>query len=321
MRGSLHFAQGDVDACRSQHERALQLARQLADADVEARALSGLADALYAQGLLRSAHSAFARCLQICERDLLTRFSLMNHCMLAIIESYLGRFDDALARLARARGLAADVCYRFAEVMCEEAAAWTLVFAGRYADASAPMARGVAMARAAGARRFEAILLVCSAHVAWHDGRHDDARQSVRDAWTLSEQIGPQFAGPLVLGARARFARTPAERRQALTDGERLLAQRCVSHCYFGFYRSAAETALVAGDWSEAERFAGLLDDYARPEPLPMIDFIVARARALAAAGRGHADRDALTRCRDIARTWNLPDYLTALDAALADAA
>jgi hypothetical protein len=52
-----------------------------------------------------------------------------------------------------------------------------------------------------------------------------------------------------------------------------------------------------------------------------MIDFIVARARALAAAGRGHADREALTRCRDIARTWNLPDYLTALDAALADAA
>ena len=317
LRGGLNFARGEVDACRGEHERALELARQIGDIECEARALSGLADALYAQGRLQSAHAAFARCLEICDHERLTRLSLMNHCMVALIDTYFGRFDDALARLARARGMAREVSYRFAEVMCEEVVAWILVFAGRYDQALEPIRRGIALARAADARRFEAILQVCSAQIAWHQGRHDEGRRSLRDARVLSEQIGPQFAGPLVLGAMAILAETAAERRQALADGERLLAQKCVSHCYFGFYRAAVDAALAANEWSEAERYARLLEDYARPEPLPMVDFVVARARALAAAGRGQADRAAIEACRQRALAWNLPAYREALDAAL----
>jgi len=101
-------------------------------------------------------------------------------------------------------------------------------------------------------------------------------------AATLSEEVGAHFAGPLVLGAMARFASSDAARRQALRDGERLLQEPCVSHCHFTFYTDAIEASLAAAQWSEAERYAGLLDEYARREPLPLIDLLVARGRALA---------------------------------------
>src|SRR4029079_17013681 len=87
------------------------------------------------------------------------RFSLMNHCMVAIIDALLAEIDQAIARLDRARGIARDVRYRFAEAMCDEGAGWVLVPAGRYEDAVEPVTRGIPIARAAGARRFEPVLL------------------------------------------------------------------------------------------------------------------------------------------------------------------
>jgi hypothetical protein len=38
------------------------------------------------------------------------------------------------------------------------------------------------------------------------------------------------------------------------------------------------------------ERHASALEDFVRPEPLPWTDFIIARARAFAAFGKGNRD-------------------------------
>jgi len=54
-----------------------------------------------------------------------------------------------------------------------------------------------------------------------------------------------------------------------------------------------------------------------RVEPLPLIDFQVARTRALAAAGRGNPDRAALERCRQHAIDVGNASAIPALDAAL----
>ncbi|MGE5170626.1 MAG: adenylate/guanylate cyclase domain-containing protein [Rudaea sp.] len=320
LRGSLHFATGDADACRQHHQRALELAQSVDDVGCEARALSGLADALYSQGRYRSAHAAFVRCLDICERHGFTRFSLMNRCMVAIIEAYFGRIDAALATIDRTRALARDVQYRLAETMCDESAAWFLVLAGRYDAAGALLARGLALARGVGARRFEIILEVSAANVAWHRGRADEARGLLADAWKQSEEVARHFAGPLVLGALAKCAQSGEARRRALDDGEKLLREPCVSHCYFGFYQWAIDATLAAGEWSDATRYADLLEDYSRSEPLPLIDWFVARGRALADAGRGRLDRDALSTCRQRAAEWKLDVYLRELDTLLAGA-
>ena len=58
-RGNLHFARGDIAACRAEHHAALACARSLADPMWEARALSGLADADYADGRMASALARF----------------------------------------------------------------------------------------------------------------------------------------------------------------------------------------------------------------------------------------------------------------------
>jgi hypothetical protein len=56
------------------------------------------------------------------------------------------------------------------------------------------------------------------------------------------------------------------------------------------FPRDAIEVYLEAGNWDRAARCAAELEQYTRSEPLPFADFYVARARALAACGRGQSD-------------------------------
>jgi hypothetical protein len=267
---------------------------------------------------MRSAHSAFLRCLDLCARESLTRLALPNHCMVAILDVYLGDTGAALARFDRVRRTARDLRYRFAETMCEEAASWVLVFSGRFDEARDALLRGLELARAIGARRFETILLVNLARMRMHDANLDDARRCLDDAWTLSEEVGHRFAGPLVLAGLAAAARTEGERKAALENGERWLRDECVSHCYLGFHQAAIDIALDHGHWDEAERQATLLEDYLRDEPLPLTDFIVARGRALAAAGRGEADVSALLQCRERASALQLAGYLPSLERALA---
>jgi len=47
---ALYFARGDLGACAREHERALALAKETNDQLLQAHALSGLADVLYANG-------------------------------------------------------------------------------------------------------------------------------------------------------------------------------------------------------------------------------------------------------------------------------
>jgi hypothetical protein len=110
----------------------------------------------------------------------------------------------------------------------------------------------------------------------------------LHEAWALCDAVGTAFAGGIVQGALARFAATRDERRAALRDGEALLRAPSISHSRTGFYWHAIEAALADRDWTEVERYAALLDESVKAEPLPLIDRIVARARTLAAAGRSN---------------------------------
>jgi tetratricopeptide (TPR) repeat protein len=316
LRGSLHFAAGAADDCRRHHERALALAQQAGDAEIEAQALSGMADALYAQGQMRSAGAAFRSCLDICERAGLTRLMPTNQCMVAIVEALFGRIDHALVQFREARRLAHDLRDRFAETMCEESAGFVLAYCGRYADAAEPLTRGIALARTVAARRFEVILYAGLALVRANEGRNDEARACVEQAWSRSNDVGPRFAGPLVLGAKARLAATGGERLAALAEGERLLREECVAHCHLAFYHWGIDALLDAREWPEVDRYAGRLEQAMQGEPLPLVEFFVARARALAAAGRGEPDRAALAECLDRARAWDLTAYVPGLEAA-----
>jgi hypothetical protein len=96
--------------------------------------------------------------------------------------------------------------------------------------------------------------------------------------------------------------------------------QVCVSHNYINFYRYAMDSLLAARLWAEAELYALKLEEYTRPEPLPVCDFFAARTRALSAFGRGEHDDTSLQelrRLRDEAKLMGLNSDIPALQEAL----
>jgi hypothetical protein len=65
------------------------------------------------------------------------------------------------------------------------------------------------------------------------------------------------------------------------------------------YYRVAGDAQLEAGNWDEADRCAEELQAITSAEPLPLVEFITARIRALSAVGRGERGahlRDAIDR-------------------------
>ena len=318
QRGNLYFAQGDAQACGVQHERSREFAQRAGDPECEAQAWSGVGDAHYAQGRMRSAHDAFSRCVAICDREGLARFAMMNNAMIAIVETWVGDSEAALARLARVGGHAREMRHRLAEAMSEEVTGWMLVLRGEHEAADAHLERSLSISREIGARRYETLDLLLLAHVHWQRGEHGPAHALLRDAWAVSERTGHGFAGAMVQGGMALMAANEQDRKDALELGERMLHQDSLAHGFIWFYRDAIDASLAAGEWDEADRYANALADFTRREPLPWTEFQAARGRALAAAGRGQGDRALLVACRDRAIELHCLGELAALDEALA---
>ena len=101
---------------------------------------------------------------------------------------------------------------------------------------------------------------------------------------------------PFGLALAAMIARNAEERAAALAEGERVLGEGAVSHNFIFFNRYAIEACLAAKDWAGVQRYATALEQGLAEEPLPMSNFLVARARAIAAAGRGQKDETELRR-------------------------
>ena len=318
LRGSFHFTGGDVERCRAEHERALAYAEQAADREAAAQALSGLADALYAQGRFISARAAFGRCVELCREAGLTRFSIANRCMLGFIDAYRGVPDAGLAVIEDAGRDAHELRNRVVETMVAECKSSLLMVKGDYAAARPSLEQSLVLTREVGARRFEAFIVHNLALVCMDAGEVDAARGYAREAQRLSAEVGRRFCGPIALAGVAATAETADERAQALAEAEQILDEGCLSHCHLHFRAEAIDLALAAGDWAEAERHAGALEVFMHAEPIAFSDFIVARGRALAAAGRGEAERSALEACRRDAIAFQFLAGIPALDAALA---
>ena len=92
-----------------------------------------------------------------------------------------------------------------------------------------------------------------------------------------------------------------AERERCIAEVDALLATGSLGHNQIGYRRHSIEDALARGEWERALAHASTLEDYARAEPLPYIDFLVARCRVLAGLASRPDDprlRDELARLR-----------------------
>jgi hypothetical protein len=120
-----------------------------------------------------------------------------------------------------------------------------------------------------------------------------------------AREFAMTFVGPVVLASWAALAEDRDARRQALEEAEAILETGCVGHNYFWFADTAIDDALVNGEWDRAERYARMLGDYMRDQPLPWGILMVERARTLAAWNRDGPREDLIGSIETLIRQAN----------------
>ena len=281
-RGNLHFAQGEVSACGSEHERALEYARRAGDLECEAHAWSGLGDHSYGLGHMVTAADRFQRCVALCGEAGLLRFEIPNLVMLGHSLAWGGNGDAGLAIIRQAVDLSSRIGLPQTEIMVLESIAFALVFRGEFAEAREWLQRGIPLARQAGARRYLAVDCLLMVACLNGLGRGAEARLLLDEAFEICNEIGMAFIGPSLLAAKAGATTDPAERRKLLADGEQLLSADGLAHNRLMFYRDAIEIAVKDASWDEVLRLSETIEQSVPDEPPAFATFVGARGRALA---------------------------------------
>lgn len=89
------------------------------------------------------------------------------------------------------------------------------------------------------------------------------------------------------LAVLARVTDDPSLRAAALAEGEMVLNKGSVGHNRVWYYRVAGDAQIDARNWLEANQCADQLHAVTAAEPLPLVEYIVARIKALSAVGLG----------------------------------
>jgi tetratricopeptide (TPR) repeat protein len=322
LRGNLHFSLGDIEACMAQHQRALDGAHAAGWVEGEARALGGLGDACYLRGRMASAHEQFHRCVTLSQANGFGRIAVANRPMTGWSGLYIGPLAEAEAEGVAAVEMAGRLSHYRAKMLGHLLVAWVRLEAGRGDDAAAELEHSLELARRLGARNFEAQSLLMQARVLGLEGRASEGFSIASAALVISRKAGLSFLGPSILGTVALLADDDALCRDALAEGEAILAAGTVSHNHFWFRRDAIDIALARRDWPAVERHAAALDTYSAAEPLPWAAFFIGRGRTLAAIGQGRGNgalAPEIARLRAEGARLGLAPALPALDGALRD--
>jgi len=290
LRGNLHFPRGELDACLGAHSRALEYASEAGSPEDVARALGGLGDAQYQRGRMRTAHAEFARCVALCEQHGFTGLRLSYLPMLATTQAYLGNFASAVAISLQSDAEAAQAGDLRTRVLSNSVRASVEVYRKNYPEALAASECSVVLAREIGARRFEAEGLILRGLAALGLGEGRLAQASLADGAALAREAARTYCGPWALASLAVAIDDPQRACELLDEGERWLADGCVSHNCFEFCRHAIEVSLRCGDRARARRHADALEAYTRDEPLPWAQLVVRAARALTCEDRAAND-------------------------------
>ncbi len=323
LQGNLFFPLGRMADCLKAHQRARKHAREAGSAELEARALSGLGDAAYLRGRMITARGHFDRCVELARANGLARIEASNLCMRGITCFYSNELEAARRDTGDAIELAARIAHARADTVARTSLITVLCYQADWMPARQVAEQGLELARRLGAPRFEAEILMHLGLIGLGRGDRVTAERTLDDAYALGRHTSLAYVGPWILAALAATTTDAAKRRQALAEGESLLAESSVSHNHLHFRQLAIEVALEDGDRSEALRHCTALADYTRSEPLPWSEFFIARGRALAAwttGQRGDDERLTLQRLREEAEAVGLYAALPPLKAALAEA-
>ena len=322
LRGNLYFGLGNFDGCREEHHLALEYAQMAGSPEWEARALGGLGDAEYARGRLLAAHKVFLRCFDLCRAHGFGRIEAANLVLIGGggTYHYMHDLDAALTASLSATEIGERVGDDRATHNAHFSASQLYFDIGEFSKAEMHVDRMMALVERIGTRRFMARGLHHRSRIRLAQGHRREAAKLCRTAMKISRETGTGYCGALILATLARASDDGDERAEALSEGQRLLDEGCLSHNYYEFYIEGMEGALERQDWESVEQYAEALEAFTTIEPLPRTDFFIARGRALVAFGRGGRDdgtMQELKRLRDEAERVGLRPVLSALNMAL----
>ncbi len=291
LRGNVHFARDEIDACLQAHTASLENARDASSPELEAQAQSGLGDAEFGRGRMISAHGYYHRCVELGRKHGLARVEAANLPQRGQTLLYANGLVAGANDCRDAAELAQKIHHPRATMVAAIVGAY-IAEMGNPTEGKGWVRKGLDIARRVGARIFEAINLEFLGRFAAQEGSRLEAQRFAREAIAMLRESdsGMRFEGGQALGALALVTDDPTQRRSALKEGQELLRSGATGHNYLWFYRDAIEVCLQIGEWDEVVRYTDALDDYTSAEPLPWSDFFIARGRALAAFGRGQRD-------------------------------
>ena len=323
LRGNLLFPLGRDADCVREHELALRHGRDAGSLQAQASALGGLGEGDYMQGRMRSAHEQFRECVALAREHGLGKLEVANLSMIGWSGLHLGEIAASVGVGQEAIELALRASQPRAEVMARQLVAWCEgLIRGQLDEADKQVTAALALARALGAKRFEAQNRGMAAMFALHRGDRERARELAEDAIAICREHGMGHIGPWVHGVRALIETDRDARLRWLEEGERQLALGSVSHNHVQLPEVAIDALLGIGDWDGVERQCDRIRAYTANESLPMSEFVIGRGLALARFGRGERGEALLAVLRDVRSIGARAEtntFLPALDAAIAD--
>ncbi len=282
LRGNVCFSLGDTDNCLLSHQQAEAMADAHKLPIIQARALSGIADAYYGMGRLITAEQQFRHCIAVCKQHHLIRDITVNQVMIGAILVYINRFDDAEQILLETLKLAQKVRNHHAEAMSLDELADIYCLKNEKELGRLYANQCLQLAKQIGSKRIECDALLCL-------GTIDKNEALLEQAYEIASTnpFGNSHMTSWILAVQAWVTEGSNKRTRALQEGEKLLSKLALSHNQLRFYRYAIETCLDTKDFDKAKYYIERLKKYTAAEPLPWSEFIIQRAKSLIRAGQG----------------------------------
>ena len=303
LRGNTYFPLGRIDECREEHEKALAFAQQGGSIEGEALALSGLGDAYYLSGKMRTACEQFRACVKLCQEHSLLRVEVANRHMIGWSRIHLMEFSEAETDALASIRMATEVSHLRAELLGLMLEGAVNLEMGQFDKADNVLERALGLAQSMRSNNFAANSLKYLADSSLAQGNTAKSQAYASQGLELVRKVGMTFIGPAILASMAASTDNETIARELLKEAETILDSGCVAHNHIWFARTSIGYALNCRAWDLVDRYSARLETYTRNEPLPWSDFIIAEGRALSCWQRGQRNETLTTKLQHLLGT------------------